>query len=192
MDKCFCYTLVAGHQIKVFAAFGSHLIEGMLWSQNTECNVVWSFLSVFTCHVVKSLRLNWRLGTDRWTLPNLQVSCSDLTLTHCGLVMPYIDIELSQHRLRLWLDAWRHQAITWTNVDLSSVRSYGIHLGALSLEDLKKAINKTRLKIAGLPGANELKIWHQDRSPGIMADRVTITPWYNSNHGNISDLAHIL
>ena len=28
--------------------------------------------------------------------------------------------------------AWRHQAITWTNVDLSSVRSCGIHLRTLS------------------------------------------------------------
>ena len=59
--------------------------------------------------------------------------------------------------------AWRHETITWTNVDLLSVRSHGIHLHALSLEDLEKPFNKTRFKIAvlkrypGLPGANELK-----------------------------------
>ena len=28
--------------------------------------------------------------------------------------------------------AWRHQAITWTNVDLSSVRSSENHQGAIS------------------------------------------------------------
>ena len=59
--------------------------------------------------------------------------------------------------------AWRHKAITWNNVDLLSVRSHGIHLRALSLDDVKIPIDKTRLKIAvlkwhlGLPGANELK-----------------------------------
>ena len=84
-------------------------------------------------------------------------------VTHCGLVTPYGDKELCQHLIRYWLVAWRHQAITWTNVDLSSLRSHSIHLCALSLEDLKKPINKTRLKIAvlkwhpGLPGANVLK-----------------------------------
>ena len=62
---------------------------------------------------------------------------------------------------RSTLAQW-HQATTWTNADFSFVRSHGIHQGALSLEDLKKPINKTRLKIAvlkwhpSLPGANEL------------------------------------
>ena len=46
--------------------------------------------------------------------------------------------------------------------DLLSVRSNDIHLGTLSLEDLKKPVNKMRLKIEvlkwhpGLPGGNEL------------------------------------
>ena len=93
--------------------------------------------------------------------------CSDLNkLTHCGLVTPYGDTELGQHWLRQWLGAWRHQAITWTNVDLSWVRCNGIHLRALSLDDVKIPINKIRLKIAvlkwhpGLPGANELTYWY--------------------------------
>ena len=47
-----------------------------------------------------------------------------IMLTHCGLVMPYGDRDLGQH--------WRHQAITWTTVDLSSIRSSGIHLRAIS------------------------------------------------------------
>ena len=41
-------------------------------------------------------------------------------LTHCGLVMLNGNIDLSQHWLSLvaW---WWHQAIAWTNVDLSSM-----------------------------------------------------------------------
>ena len=60
-------------------------------------------------------------------------------------------------------DAWRNQAITWTNVDLFTVMYHGIYLRALSLDDVKIPINTTRLKIAvlkwhpGLPEANDLK-----------------------------------
>ena len=43
-----------------------------------------------------------------------------------------------------------HQAITWTNVDFSSGRSFGNHLRALSQEDLKIPISKARLKITFL------------------------------------------
>ena len=40
------------------------------------------------------------------------------TLTPCG------DIDLGQH----WFVAWQHQAITWTDVDFSSMEFCGIHL----------------------------------------------------------------
>ena len=53
-------------------------------------------------------------------------------LTHWGLVTPFGDLDLGQRWLRYWLVAWRHQAITWTNVDLSSVKSSGIHLKGIS------------------------------------------------------------
>ena len=43
----------------------------------------------------------------------------------------------SQHWLRQWLVAWRHQAITWTSTDLSSMKPYGIYLRAVSQEMLK-------------------------------------------------------
>ena len=43
-------------------------------------------------------------------------------LTRYGLVTLYRDLDLSQHQFRLWLDAWRHPAITWTNVDFKLVR----------------------------------------------------------------------
>ena len=78
-------------------------------------------------------------------------------LTDCGLVTQYGDIDLSQLWLGQWLAAWQHQAITWTNVDLSSVRSYGIHLRALSKEDLKNPISKTRLKIAFFKSLADLR-----------------------------------
>ena len=41
-------------------------------------------------------------------------------LTRYGFVTPYGNIDLSQQSLRSWLVTWRHQAITWTNVDLST------------------------------------------------------------------------
>ena len=84
-------------------------------------------------------------------------------LTHCGLMTPYGDKDLGQHWLRQWLVAWRHQAITWTNVDLPSVRSIGIHLSTILQEILQPSITKISWKITSLkflwnlPGANELK-----------------------------------
>ena len=78
---------------------------------------------------------------------------------------PYVDRDLGQLWLRQWLVAWRHQAITWTNVDLSTLRSYAIHPRALSWEDLKLHTNKIRMKFEflkshpALPGSNELTHW---------------------------------
>ena len=76
-----------------------------------------------------------------------------------------------QHRSRstlvqvmAWcLHAWRHQAITWTNVDWSSAKSNDIHIRAISQEMPQPPITEIRLKITYLkvhsdfPGANELK-----------------------------------
>ena len=67
-----------------------------------------------------------------------------------------------QEGSRSWLDAWWHQAIAWTNVDLSSLRSNDVHLRAISLEISQPSVNKMTLKIVFrlfywiLPGANEL------------------------------------
>ena len=85
-------------------------------------------------------------------------------LIHCSLVTPYGDRDLGQHLLRSWLVAWWRQAITWADVDVSSVRSSGIHLRAISLEIPQPPFTKVSLKITylkltwNLPGANEL-IW---------------------------------
>ena len=58
----------------------------------------------------------------------------------------------------------RHQAITWTNVDLSSGRSSGIHLRAILQELPQPPVTEISLKItyskfcSNLPGANELNM----------------------------------
>ena len=49
-------------------------------------------------------------------------------LTHSDLVMRYGINDLSVNWLRLWLVAWRYQAISWTNVDLSFMEYCDIHL----------------------------------------------------------------
>ena len=77
--------------------------------------------------------------------------------TNCGLVMPCGDIDLGQHWFRQWLDAWRHHAITRTNIDLSLIRFCSIHLHSVS----KVIFSKLNLKIIPLklllylPGVHE-------------------------------------
>ena len=108
------------------------------------------------------------------------VSLGHIQLTHWGLVMPYGNRDLGQHWLRCWLVAWWHQAITWTNVDLLTLRSYGIHPMALSWQDLTIHTNKIRMKLEflkshpDLPGANELNIliW-------FISGKVWLTIWMN-------------
>ena len=74
--------------------------------------------------------------------------------------MPYDDS--GQHWLKLWLVAWRHQAIIWTNVDSSSLQPNDIHLTTVSQEPV---ITKINLKsnfvkfYLHLPGATELIDW---------------------------------
>ena len=98
-------------------------------------------------------------------------------LTHWGQVMPYGDRDLGHHWLREWLVAWRHQPITWTSVDLSSVRSSDIHLRAISQEIPEPPITEFIWKIKYLkchlnfPGANELsdqRPWPQDVDSALM------------------------
>ena len=57
--------------------------------------------------------------------------------------------------------AWRHQAITWTNVDLSSKMFCGIHLKAISQEELMSLIHHiTLLKLhCHIPRRQWIKEW---------------------------------
>ena len=83
-------------------------------------------------------------------------------LTHCGLVMPYGDRYLGHDWSIQWPVAWWHQAITWTNVEQSLVRSLGIHLSTISQGMLTISVVDISLKMLNsrfhldLPGTNEL------------------------------------
>ena len=71
-------------------------------------------------------------------------------------------MDLGQHWLMYWLVAWQHQAITWTNADVSLLRSSNNYLKAISQEIPQPSISKIDLKItylnfnSNLPGAKEL------------------------------------
>ena len=81
------------------------------------------------------------------------------SLTYHPVVMPFRNTELGQHWLRYWLVAWGHQAITWSHVDLSSVRSSVNHLQAISQEIvLFRHQSKISLKIT-------YKIFHSNLFP---------------------------
>ena len=83
------------------------------------------------------------------------------SLTQRGLVSRYGDIGLGQHWLRLWL-AWRHKAITWTNVTLLINEFRRIYLRAISQWVSQMIFYMMSLKIVLLkflpyiPGAYEL------------------------------------
>ena len=102
------------------------------------------------------------------TMPYYDIWCHHTgvkELTHWGLLSPFVDIDLGQHWFRQWLVAWWHQAITWTNVDLSSARSSGIHLRTISWDIRQPPFTKVSLKftylklIWNLLRANELRIY---------------------------------
>ena len=83
------------------------------------------------------------------------------SLTQCGLVTQYGDIELGQH----WLRHWWHQAITRTIVD---VRCDEICLRAIWQEIAQPPITKISLKVSywkyhsNLPGANEFIYFNRE------------------------------
>ena len=109
----------------------------------------------YDCHSANEVKL---MGIDN----------TDWNLTHYSLVTRYGDIDPGQHWLRYCLVAWWYQAITWTNVDTSSMVISGLHVRAISQEVLIKFMSNmmgselTLLKLLPpLPGANELtKIKH--------------------------------
>ena len=149
-------------QIMACHLFGTKPLSEPMFTVN------WIIWSKIQWYLKQNTTMNLKMLSAKWRPFHLSLN----VLTHCGLVTPYGNMELGQHWLRYWLVAWRHQAITWTNVDLF-VRSHGIHLRGLSLDDVKIPINKTRLKIAvlkwhpGLPRANELKHWGREKMDAI-------------------------
>ena len=62
----------------------------------------------------------WMVNSPhKWPVTRKIFSFYDVIM-HCGLVTTYGMIDLCYLWLRWWLVAWQHQAIAWTNVDLSS------------------------------------------------------------------------
>ena len=80
-----------------------------------------------------------------------------VVITLRGLLTSYGDIELDQHWLMQWHVAWRHQAITWANLDLS-VRSSDINLRAIWQEIPQASIIWISWKISYL-GFTKLYQW---------------------------------
>ena len=68
------------------------------------------------------------ITSDGWVLCLASCQQNQGMSTHWSLVTTYDDIDLGQHWSRNWLVAWRQQTITWTNVVLSLIAYWGIHL----------------------------------------------------------------
>ena len=86
----------------------------------------------------------WDLKEELW----------NRNLTHSGLVTPYGDRDL----------ALRHQAITWTNVDWSSMKSSVINIREISQEMPQPSITAIHLKITyfKFPRGQCVKTWSLD------------------------------
>ena len=74
---------------------------------------------------------------------------------------PLGNTDLGQHWFRLWLGAWWHQTITWTNVDFLSVCSNANHLRVIPQEMTQPSVIEISLNITlkfllNLLGYNEL------------------------------------
>ena len=111
----------------------SALAQGLVWYDQ------------FASHYLSPMmtKINDSISADITSQGHMAVQ-----LTHCGLMMSYGNTKSGQYWLQQWLVAWRHQATTLSNDDLSSVWSHDIHLRALSYKHLKMPISDTRLKTA--------------------------------------------
>ena len=107
-------------------------------------------ITLFSHRLVTLLKENLIICTSTRLVLLYQFLSEWSRLTHWGLGMPYGNGDLGQHWFRWWLVAWRHQAITWTSVGLSSVRSSYINLMAISQEIHQSSITKINMKITHL------------------------------------------
>ena len=94
---------------------------------------------LYVVHATQTNKMNMDIHhTDEFTVQSLMMQIFCLTF-----VMPYDDIDLSQHWVRQWLVAWWDQAITWTNVNLPSMEFFVMHMKAISQEVHKSWIHVT-------------------------------------------------
>ena len=146
-------------------------------------NGVWQvIISSFKCNYIydpKQIYVQNKTHVDisGHMLDNNQVYVHSVYLLFsddCDLMTPYGDIDLGRHWLRQWLGAWRHQAITWTNVELSPKVFCGIHLRSISKQMLMKSIRNIYWEITLLkslthhPESNELStVYPKNYSHGL-------------------------
>ena len=118
-----------------------------------------ALVQAMTRHRLEDKQLPERMKTDftdaymrHWTPMSWLIGDSDIWRHSLG-----------QHWLRKWLVACRHQAISLTNIDLSSKVFCGIHLRTISQDVPMNLIRYMSSKITvikllvHLPGANELR-----------------------------------
>ena len=112
----------------VFIRYYNFIVSGRFAQTIRQTKMKWQkyifgwllkMLSVY----LKQFRVPW---IKCYKLFDPELLCRNLA--HCDLVTPYGKyIYLSHQWLSVWLDAWRHQDITWTNIDLLSLLFSGIH-----------------------------------------------------------------
>ena len=130
--------------------------------------------------------INMRVSCTKWVTmiisPNhyRNMLSKNLHLTHCGLVTPNGVGDLGQHWLRKWLVAWRHQAITWTSIDLIINEVFRHQPEQFHRKCIRILFLDISFKVANLrsqphlPGANEL-INHSHSHPFMSTERKTIS-----------------
>ena len=102
---------------------------------------------------LKSLMISWafieNLVNVVYTFPSkwCQNKTSSIELIHWCLDSPYDAIDLGQHCLRHLLVIWWHQGIAWTTVDLKSIRSFDIYLGAISHQIAQPSTIESSFKV---------------------------------------------
>ena len=106
-----------------------------------------------------------------------------LTYLPLGVVAKILKVQYSNSGYGLNNWALRHQVITWTNVDLSSVRFIGTHLRAILGETPQPWIYKISLKIIYLrPSGNyifwKMNMWNKNiLIKNISRNGNVISPW---------------
>ena len=141
-----------------------------------QANVWLPWMCIFIPHTTYRIYYNWHLYKGVvWGVGNLhfyrKMMGSGLSLVWGEVMSIFEWIRMMIWYIWHWcltLVAWRHQAITWTNVDLLSLRSSGIHLSPISQEIPQPSIAEKSLKItyhlkfhSNLPGDNALVSWVQ-------------------------------
>ena len=130
---------------------------------NTQKIIVWILPSIITCSTQQDMCSTQWLIIGRWhkrghlmghnniafVIFIFGSSCRSL-LIHGGVVTWYGVGDLGQHWFSLCLVAWQHHAITWTNVDLPSARSSGVHSWVMFTWILKISIPKLCMEFAYL------------------------------------------